>query len=91
MILNKAHGHPYKKGDMLWLHNVAVARGKLRKFHKPWAGPYRVVKQISEATYRIQLVSNPRKHVVVHFDRLKPFKGNVSGMPDITDPIMCRS
>ena len=24
----KAHGHPYKKGDMVWLHNVAVARGK---------------------------------------------------------------
>ena len=47
----KAHGHPYRKGDMVWLHNVAVARGKSRKFHKPWAGPYRVVKQISVATY----------------------------------------
>ena len=81
----KAHGHPYKKGDMVWLHNAAVAKGKSRKFHKPWAGPYRVVKQISEATYHIQLVSNLRKRVVVHFDRLKPFKGHVSRM-DIGDP-----
>ena len=69
---------------MVWLHNAAVARGRSRKFHKLWTDPYRVVKQISEATYRIQLVNNPRKRVVVHFDRLKPFKGIVSGM-DTTD------
>ena len=76
----KAHGQPYKKGDLVWLHNAAVTKGKFKKFHKPWVGPYRVVKQICDVTYRIQLVSNPRKRVVVHFDQLKPFKGDVPGV-----------
>ena len=66
----RAHGQPYKKGNMVWLHNTAVAKGKSKKFHKPWVGPYRVVKQISDVTYRIQLASNPRKRMVVHFDHL---------------------
>ena len=35
-----------------------------------------MVKKISEVTYRIQLLSNHRKRVV-HFDRLKLFKGKI--------------
>ena len=40
--------------------------------HHPWTGPYCVVKRLTDSTYRIQLSSNPRKRLVVHFDRLKP-------------------
>ena len=74
----KAHGKSYEKGDLVWLHNAAVPKGKSKKFHKPWEGPFRVVKKISDVTYRVQLLSNNRKRVVVHFDRLKFFKGKVS-------------
>lgn len=85
----KVHGQPYKKGDMVWLHNATVGRGKSRKFHKPWFGPYLVIKRISDAIYRIKLVNNPRKRVVVHFNRLKPFKGDVpaplASNPDCTE------
>ena len=61
----------------MWLYNAAVTKGKSKKFYKPWAGPFRVVKKISEVTYRIQLLSSHRKHVIVHFDRLKLFKGKI--------------
>ena len=62
----------------MWLHNAAVPKGKSKKFYKPWEGPFRVVKKISDVTYRVQLLSNHRKRVVVHFDQLKFFKGKVS-------------
>ena len=72
----KAHGKSYEKGDLVWLYNAVVTKRKSR-FHKPWTGPFRVVKKISEVIYQIQLLSNHRKHVVVHFDRLKLFKGKI--------------
>ena len=37
----------------VWLFNAAVPKGTSRKFHKPWSGPYMVVKQISDINYRI--------------------------------------
>ena len=54
----KSHGQCYKKGDLVWLFNSAVPKGRSRKFHKPWSGPYTVVKQLSDVTYRIQHVHN---------------------------------
>ena len=36
-----------------------------------------VVKQISDINYCIQHAHHPRKRMVVHFDRLKPFNGDV--------------
>ena len=56
-----------KKGDLVWLHNAAVPKGKSKKFHKPWEGPFRVVKKISDVTYRVQLLSNHRKRVCCTF------------------------
>ena len=50
----------------------ASPRGKSRKLHRPWTGPFRVLKRLSESGYRLQHVQAPRKRVVVHFDRLKP-------------------
>ena len=35
------------------------------------------MKQISDITYRIQHAHHPRKRMVVHFDRLKPFNGDI--------------
>ena len=74
----KAHGQPYEKRDVVWLHNASIAKGNCKKFNKQWVGPYKVTKRISDATYRIQLLSNARKRIVVHFDRLKAFNGDAS-------------
>ena len=67
----KAHGAPYKEGDLVWLHSTVVARGRARKLHRPWTGPYRVLRKLSDVNYRIQDVQAPRCRPVVHFDRLK--------------------
>ncbi|KAL5473843.1 hypothetical protein EMCRGX_G028405 [Ephydatia muelleri] len=71
-------GSPYGVGDLVLLHSPAVPRGKSRKLHKPWQGPYRVGKAISPSVYRIVDCARPRCKRVVHFNRLKPAPlGNV--------------
>ena len=76
----KATGGRYQPGDLVWLYSPAVPKRSCPKFHRPWKGPYRVLKVLSDVTYRIQLVDHQqgrrdrrRRHrVVVHFNRLKP-------------------
>ena len=50
-------------------HRLPLVTGN--QLHHPWTGPNRVVKRLTDSIYRIQLLSNPRKRLVVHFDRLK--------------------
>ena len=79
----KIEGEPYHVGDQVWLYSPAVPRGHSRKFHKPWMGPFKIVKVMNEMVYRIQYVNQPRKLIVVHFNRLKPYKTNHQfGMED---------
>ena len=68
----KIHGNPFQKEDLVWLHTPAVKKGASRKLHHPWSGPFKVIKKISESTYRIQQLYGNRHRKVVHFDRLKP-------------------
>jgi hypothetical protein len=44
----------YSIGEKVWLHCPAVPRGRSPKFHRPWRGPYTVVKVLDKAVYRIQ-------------------------------------
>ena len=68
----KVHGDSFEAGDLVWLNNPVVPRGVPRKLHCPWSGPFKVVKRISSAVYRIQDQRTSRSHqIVVHFDRLK--------------------
>ena len=66
----KIHGNPHEPGNLVWLHNPAVPKGRARKFHRPWTGPHQVLKQLSEVTYQIKNTRNGRM-AIVHFDRLK--------------------
>lgn len=65
----KVHGSPYNVNDFVWLHCPAVPKGRSPKFHRPWQGPYKVLKKISDSLYRIRIGSRRK---VVHFNRLKP-------------------
>ena len=73
----KVHGQPYASGDLVWLHSPVISRGQSRKLHHPWTGPFKVIKRLSEVTYRIQKVEGRRQRKVVHFDRLKPCPPNI--------------
>ncbi len=61
----------------------AVPRGRTPKLHRPWKGPYVVVKALSDVTYRIQLEApggrRRRQRLVVHFNRLKPCQSPPEG------------
>ena len=77
----------YQVGDLVWLHCPASPRGRSRKFHRPWQGPFEVVKLINDVVYRIRCCSSPRRRLVVHFNRLKPYAGQPSPvLPPITTP-----
>ena len=78
----RTHGHPFKVGDTVWLHNPAVPRGRSKKLHRPWGGPYRVVARVSETVYRLQHLQRPRCKPIVHFDRLKRCPGDIRLAPE---------
>ena len=48
------HGDSYAVGDLVWVLNPKVPRNSSKKLFHPWNGPFRVVKKLSECTYRIQ-------------------------------------
>ena len=50
----RAHGSPHQPGSLVWLFNPKVPKGRAKKLHKPWSGPYKVIKRFSDNTYRIK-------------------------------------
>ena len=68
----RVHGQLFQPGDLMWRHSPAVPRGKSRKLHRPWAGPYQVVRRLSNAVYHMQHLQVRCKRLLVHFDRLSP-------------------
>ena len=55
------HGEPFKVGYLVYLHNPVVPKGKSRKLHCPWTGPFSVIKRISDNVYHIQDTNNKKK------------------------------
>ena len=45
------HGEFYHAGDLIWLHSSVVPCGASRKLHRPWTGPYKIVKKLADVTY----------------------------------------
>ena len=71
---HRTHGNPFKVNDLVWLHSPVIPKGLSRKFHHPWQGPFKIMKNMTDTIYRIQSLQNPRKRLVVHFNRLKPYE-----------------
>ena len=71
----KAHGEPFKEGDLGWLFEPQK-KAKSRKFYLPRHGPFEVLSRTSEVTYMICKRGNKEKWQKVHFNRLKPYRGD---------------
>ena len=85
----KVAGAPYCVGDLVWLHSPEVAQGSSRKLHRPWQGPYKFVKVIADVVYRIQQMKQSCRRIVVHYDRLKPYHGQLeSSIPVSSETII---
>ena len=69
----KVHGPLYQEGQKVLLHSPVVPVGKPPKFFCPWKGPYLIIQDMNDVTYRIE---DPltNKQLVAHYDRLKSFK-----------------
>ena len=52
----KVHGKPFKKGDYVWLNTPIGRTGPSKKLYHPWAGPYKVIKKLSDTNYRNEQV-----------------------------------
>jgi len=63
----------FRKGQNVWLFNPQRKKRKTPKLQSNWKGPYRIVKKLSDVTFRIQRSARHRLKVV-HADRLAPFK-----------------
>ena len=74
---HKVHGKPYAPGNLVWLHSPVIGKGKSRKLHHPWTGPYKVIKKLSDVTYRVQKLQGCKQRKVVHFNQLKPCPDNI--------------
>jgi len=67
-------GRHFDTGEMVWLHNPARKKGWCPKLDKTWIGPCRVLARVGEVVYR--LLTPPRgRRVVVHRDRMAPYRG----------------
>ena len=81
------HGQPHQVDDHVWSHTTVLACGNTKKLHHPWKGPYRVLKRLTDSTYKIQSLGNPRECAVVHFNRLKPCTSATAEQPSALDHI----
>ena len=79
----KCHGQQFQVGDRVWYRNPAG--GGRKEFLKPWCGPWKVVKVLSDVTYRIEEeIRKPgrrRQRRVVHFNYLKPYHSPPQDLP----------
>jgi len=57
----------------VWLFNPQRKKSKTPKLQSNWEGPYRIVKKLSDITFRIQKSARYRLKIV-HADRLAPFE-----------------
>ena len=51
----------YSKGDLVYLHDLAVPKGAPAKFHRPWTGPFEVVAMADAVNVRIKARGNRGK------------------------------
>ena len=71
----------YTVGDWVRVHVPHTKKGQVKKLQRSYRGPFRVVKVISEAVYRVQKVDG-RKRMVVHYNRLKDANQERKAMTD---------
>ena len=76
----------YQPGDQVFLYNPQLKPGEAAKFHRNWKGPYIVVEQVTEVTYRVRKVGDPRKRKkVAHHDNLKLYQRKKNTDPGVED------
>ncbi|KAL0163719.1 hypothetical protein M9458_039472, partial [Cirrhinus mrigala] len=73
---------PYQPGDLVWLSTRDLRlRLPCRKLSPRYIGPFRILRQINNVTYQLQLPPRYRIHPTFHVSLLKPFSPSVTDVP----------
>ncbi|KAL0159058.1 hypothetical protein M9458_047134, partial [Cirrhinus mrigala] len=72
----------YQPGDLVWLSTRDLRlRLPCRKLSPRYIGPFRILRQINNVTYQLQLPPRYRIHPTFHVSLLKPFSPSVTDVP----------
>ncbi|PIK53512.1 hypothetical protein BSL78_09606 [Apostichopus japonicus] len=71
----RAFCQTYQDGDLIWLLNTTRKKGISPKLQRPWVGPGKVLKKLTDVLYRVKMGPRMRPKVV-HHDRLKAYTGD---------------
>jgi len=63
----------FKTGDKVWLDSSLVLHKGNKKFKPRRLGPFKIIKRISELSYKLDLPQSMRIHPVVHVSCLEPY------------------
>ena len=82
----------FKAGDLVWLHQPKVKKGKTKKFTKKWQGPFLIHSVLGPCNFKLKRLSGRILPAPIHSDRLKSCKhqddriigGNLE--PDVHTP-----
>jgi hypothetical protein len=78
---------PYMEGDQVWLEGTNLKTlYPMAKLGPKQYGPFKVVKQLSEAVYRLEIPRQWKIHNVFHANLLTPYKEMELHGPNFTRP-----
>jgi hypothetical protein len=78
---------PYKEGDQVWLEGTNLKTlYPMAKLGPKRYGPFKVVKQLSEADYQLEIPRQWKIHNVFHANLLMPYKETELHGPNFTRP-----
>ena len=73
-----ARGRHFVPGESVWVYNPRRKKGRCPKLDSHWEGPCKVLERVGAVVYRVEMRKR-RKKVVLHRDRLAPYRGGAAG------------
>ena len=64
----------FQPGDLVYRSNLLLKKGQCRKLESPWTGPFLVMEQLSDVTYKVR---GRKRNFVLHHDNLRPCSDRV--------------
>ncbi|OUM69755.1 hypothetical protein PIROE2DRAFT_37875 [Piromyces sp. E2] len=63
----------FKVNDKVWLDSSLILRSGNKKFNPRKLGPFKIMKKVSEVSFKLKLPKNIKIHPVVHVSSLEPY------------------